>query len=881
MNAPGDSRARASSWLRTIFRRTRLEREMSDELHFHIDAYADDLVRSGVPRDEAVRRARADFGGIERAKEECRDEVGVSLIESLAQDVRFALRSFAKNPGFTTVAMLTLALGIGANTAIFSVVESVLLRPLQFQRPERLFVVTARAGEARSAPILSSGPDLSDYVTQSRSLKVAGVLPRFHFTWNGVGDPKTVVCTAVGDGFFELLGVKPLLGRLYTHAEYHVDGGNIVLSYHFWKEQLDGDPLVIGKTLRLSGTTVTVIGVLPPIADLFADTDVFPTLVPDFNWMNVRKNKFLTVFARVNDGVTSTQATEELTGILRRAPDQQPNLTAQLTPLRDDIVGSVRTELEIVMASVVLVLLITCFNVAYLLLARGARREPEMAVRLSLGAGRGRLIQQLFAEHLTLALVGGGIGTGLAVVLVRALRGAYLDSLPRGQVIAVDGYVLAFAIATTLLTTLLLAWWVSSASSKVDVTTALRTGRARIAGFRRVHFRVLLVSEIAIAIVLMVGAGLLLRSFREVARVNPGFRADHLLTGYFRTNYFVPEGGVFYNRVMARLSELPGMRASAVAGCLPGSVMATATLTFDDRVNDPDHQPVVEACWISPRFFEAVDAPIIAGRPFDARDDARAQAVTIVNRALADQLWPGRDPIGRTIAPNYVGSGNLTTGAPRPRMVVGVAANIRHDALDKPAQPALYTPFLQDETNRVFAGMFLLVRSDVAAASLAPAIRNVVRDINPDQPVDALRTMDDVLSRTLAPRRLSSYLLAAFAALALLLSAVGIYGMVATSVGARTSEIGVRMALGAQRGEVLRLVLTEGLKLTMAGVAIGVLAALGLAQFMRGMLYGVSDTDPLTFIGVSLLLAAVALIASYVPARRATRVDPVVALRHE
>jgi predicted permease len=874
--------SRLRSWTRSLFGRTRLESEMDTELRFHLDAQTDDLVREGVAPEEAIRRARLSFGGVERAKEECRDEVGVTLLETVGQDVRYAMRTFHKNPGFTAVAVVTLALGIGANTAIFSVVEGVLLRPLPFAHPERLFVVRARSNEDAARPILSSGPDVRDYAEQSRSLEQVGaVIPRFRYTWTGAGEPKTVICTGMSEGFFPLLGVKPLLGRLYTAAEYHVDGVQVVISYRFWKEQLAGDEHVLGRVLQLGGTPMTIIGVMPSVPDLYPDTDIWAKLVPDFPWMLARQNKFLTVYARVKHQVTPEQAAGELTAILRRAPGQVPNLTVQLLPLRDDLVGSVRTTLEIVMASVALVLLATCLNVAYLLLARASRRAPEVAVRLSLGASRGRLFQQVFAEHLTLAMIGGAAGIGLAIVLVGALKGAYLGGLPRGQVIGVDFYALTFALVTTLFTTMVLAGWVSSASARVDVTSVLGTGRARITGLRRFHFRALLVSEISIAIVLMVAAGLLLRSFREAQHADPGFRSEHLLTAYFRTDYFSQEGGQFYNSVLERLSQIQGARASAVAGCLPGSSAASATLTFDDRVNDPSHRPVVQACWISPDFFRTVGAPVVQGRAFDARDDAQALPVTIVNKALADQLWPGRDPIGRRVAANYVGSGNQSAGDPRFRVVVGVAANIRQEGLDKPVQPALYTPFMQDETNHDFAGMNLLVLSTADPAWLAGAVRRAVYEVKPDQPIDDIRSMDEVLSTTIAPRRFSSLLLASFAALALVLSAVGIYGMVATSVGARTPEFGLRMALGAQRGEVLRLVLWDGLKLSLAGVTIGVVASLMFTRFMRGLLFGVSDTDPFTFIGVAVVLATVALLASYLPARRATGVDPVTALRHE
>ncbi len=797
-------------------------------------------------------------------------------------DLRYALRQLARSPGFTATAVLTLALGIGANTAVFSVTESILFRPLPFQDADRLFAVWANSHEQGSGRMGASWPDFQDYKEQSRSLEyAAAVTPRFRYTWTGHGEPRTVICTGISSDFFPMLGVQPLFGRLYTTQEYHVDDEEVVISERFWKGPLGGDPGVIGRILNLDGVPQIVVGVMPSLPDLFPDTDIWAKVVPDFAWMRSRDNRLLTVLGRLKPHVTPEQAGRELTAILRRAPGQSPAVSVGLVPLKDELVGDVRKHVEFVMTAVGLVLLITCLSVAYLLLARGSRRQPEIAVRLSIGAGRARILRQLLTENLVLAIIGCGLGIALAVYLVEVLKRIYLDGLPRGQAIDVDRYTLSFSCAITLLTALLLAWWTSAAVSRVDLTSVLKTGRTATGMSGRFRFRALIASEISLTIVLVVAAALLLRSFWQIRHVDPGFQPGHLLTAYFRTNYFSQAGGEFYTRVLERVSQLPGVQASAVATCMPGSSAATAALGFDDRPNDPSQVPTVNGCWISPDFFRAIGTRLWEGRSFRTRDDARAPAVVIVNRTLAQAFWPGQTPIGKHLAVNYVGSGHQITRTLRLREVVGVVDDIKHNGLAVPAQPALYTPFLQDETNHDFAGMTLFVRSIADPHWLPSAVRGAVRDVQPDQPVDLIRTMDDVLVGTLAPRRFTLILVASFASLALLLSAVGLYGLVAYAVSLRTAEFGLRMALGAQQGAVLRSVLGEGLTLALVGEAIGVAASLTFTPFMRSLLFGVSASDPLTFIGVALLLTAVALVASWLPARRATKVDPMVALRYE
>jgi predicted permease len=729
------------------------------------------------------------------------------------------------------------------------------------------------------ARIGASMPEFEDYKAQSYSFEyMANFLSGWTYTWTGQGEPRNVNCTGISYDFFPMLGITPFLGRLYKPEEYHVDGVQVVISYRFWREQLGGDPRVVGRVLNLDGTAQTVIGVMPPVPDLFPETDIWAKDVPDFRWMRIRGNKFLDVVGRLKPGVTREQAEQELTAILQRGPGESPELSAHLVPLKDELSGNVRSQLQLVMAAVTLVLLIACANVAYLLLARTRKRQAEIAVRVSLGASRTRLMRQFITENLVLATLGGVIALILAASSVTLFE--RVNTLPRSASIGLDAYALLFAFFITALTGLLLALASSTASSKLDVITRLKTGRQGTGVIVGQRSRLLLVSEICLAVVLSVAAGLLLRSFQQAEHLDPGFLPDHLLSAYLRTNDS-RDARLFFPQLVEQTAELPGVNAAALGKCMPGVYAPSATLFFADRPNDPLNVPTVEACWISSDFFKAIGARLVNGRFFTVHDDASAPPVVIVNQALAESYWPGQNPIGKQIGMDYVGAGRNTTGAPRFREVVGVVANVKQKGLDFPFEPALYTPCLQDETNHAFAGFNLFVRTIGTPTSLAGTVRALVHSLRPDQPIDVMQTMNDALFRALAPRRLSLVLLSSFAGMALLLSAIGIFGMIAYAVSQRTHEFGVRMALGASRHDVVRLVLGEGFKIVIAGVLAGIVASFALTRFMRNLLYGVGPNDPLTLAFVVVLFALVALAACYIPARRASRVDPMVALRYE
>ena len=866
------------SFLRNLFSIRRVEVDLDEEVRSHLELLTEENIRGGMSPKEAQRAARIELGGIEQVKELVREERIGNWLHSVMSDCHFGVRQLRKNPGFTAVAILTLALGIGANTAVFSVVESVLLRPLPFQDSERLFAIWAKQkGQADRTG--ASMPEFEDYKDQSHSFEyMANMLSGWTYTWTGQGEARTVNCTGISYDFFPMLGVTPYLGRLYRPEEYHVDGVQVVISHRFWKEQLGSDPHVIGRVLNLDGTAQTVIGVMPPVSDLFPETDVWAKMVPDFRWMRMRGNKFLDLVGRLKPGVTREQAEQELTTILRRGPGESPDISVHLSPLKDELTRNVRSQLQITMAAVALVLLIACANVAYLLLARSQKRQSEIAVRVSLGAGKGRLMRQFITENLILATLGGTTGLVLAVGSVKLFD--RMSTLPRSASIDVDVSALFFALFITVLTGLLVALAPFTAFSKLDLIARMKTRRQEAVSVGGSRSRLLLVSEISLAVVLAVAAGLLLRSFQQAEHVDPGFRSDHVLATYLRNNDS-RAGRFFFPELVERTSQLPGVSAAALGKGMPGVYSPSATLVFSDRPNDPLNVPIVEACWISSDFFNAIGARLVNGRFFTLHDDANAPAVVIVNQALAESYWPGQNPIGMQIGVDYVGAGRNVTDAPRFREVVGIVANVKQKGLDLPVEPGLYTPYLQDETNHAFAGFNLFIKTVGPATSLAGTVRELVHSLRTEQPIDVMQTMNDALFRALAPRRLSLLLVGSFAGLALLLSAIGIFGMVAYAVSQRTHEFGLRMALGAQRQDVLQLVLGDGFKIVATGVFVGIGASLALTRFMRSLLYAVGPNDPLTFAVIPLLFALVALAACYMPARRAAHVDPMVALRYE
>ena len=864
--------------LKALWHPQRVHDEIAEEFSFHIEQRTQENVRRGMTPDEARHEAEHRFGHLTQIRERGYEVRGGGWVESFLKDIAFGVRVLRRKPAFTITAVITLALGIGVNAGLFAILESVLLRPLPYQDASQLFMVREQAGPDASITKLS-GPDFDDIHDQNHSFeKVAEVLAYFSETLIGQGEPRNVKCTAITYDFFPLLSVKPVLGRLYTPQEYHIDGGGAVLSYRFWQQQFGGDPHVIGRVLKLGGGEVPILGIMPDMPDFLPETDIWLNIVPELEFMHWRQNKFLSVVGRLKPGTNRQIAEQELTAILRRAPGQS-NVLVALEPLKDVVVGNSSTQLKIAMGAVLVVLLITCVNMMGLLLARAAERSSEVSMRLNLGASPARVLRQFVTENLVLVSIGTALGLGLAAILVRVVREFNFGNLPRVSRIDIDARVFLLSLLVTLALSLVFAWGPVSMFSRLNGNGAPKTGRA-VAGRPRA-FRLLVVAEMGCALVLLVAAGLLLRSLWLAEHVDPGFAGEHVLTTYLRTNYYEAAGARFYDDLIDTIGHTPGVENVAVADCVPGRGAATAQIKFDDRANDPARPVLADGCWASADFFKTMGARLERGRLFNAHDQASSPAVVIVNETFAREHWPGQDPLGKRIAVGYTGPGRRSTGAERLREVVGVVADMRLHALDVPVKAALYMPFKQDETYHDFASMSLFVRTSGNPVWFADTLRRQIHAVKPDQTLGIMASMDDVLSSGFSQRRFSLGLLGSFAALALLLAAVGLYGTIAFSVSQRTREMGVRVALGATRENLLTMIVREGLALAAAGIVLGICLSAVCTRAIASMLFKVGAFDPLTFIAVALVLVSVAATASYLPARRAATADPMEALRAE
>src|SRR5215472_10119993 len=808
------------------------------------------------------------------------------LIDSLRADLRYARRGMRRSPGFFFTAVIMLGLGSGLNAGIFSVFAHVLLAPLRFPDPGNLYLVRSHAPSLGDAPRAASGPDFRDFRDQGTTLsEVAAAIGYFSEPWTGDGIPRVVKCTGPTQQFFSVMGIRPVMGRLYTATEYSVlDTSSVLISAKFWKEQLGGDPHVIGRRITIGGASQTIVGVLPTMSDLYPISDIWLTLTTEPAWpfMNWRANKFLDVVARLKPGVRRDAAEQQLTSIVRRGRDEPNDVQVQLTPLKDFIVGPVTKQLSIIMVAVALVLLVTCMNTAALLLSRAVKRSPELALRLGLGASRGRIRQQLLVEGLLLSAMGGGLGlvfASMSVGLVKQIPGL---ALPRMDGLHLNVPVVSVSIGLVVLTSVLLAILPASVLSGVDLSSGFRSGRTETGKAQRRPFSALIVAEIACAVVLTVCAGLLVRSLMRVQSVDLGFEPGKVLSAYLRTTYFGPEGYSFWRSVLSGVASLPGANSAAVSDCMPGAHAMGAALTFDDRPNDPAHVPSAEGCWISADFFRTLGASLVRGRYFSDHDDQSAQPVVIINAEAARRFFPGQDPIGKRITVNYLALGSRNNRPPPPREIVGVVANVRQRALDQPSEPAIYMPYTQDDTNHVLASMNLFVRSaSDDPALLANGVRGKIQSLYPNQPVERITVMREVVSRTLARRTYSVGLMSAFAGLALLLSGLGIYGVVSYVALQRTREFGIRMAIGASRQDVLRLVLRQGGSLVAVGVALGVGLSLLSTRALSQLLFETTPSDPGIFISAVFLLAVIGVLACLLPAIRASQIDPWVALNTE
>ncbi len=833
-------------------------------------------------------------------------------MRTLWHDLRYGFRILLKRPGFAAVAVLTLALGAGVNTAIFSVVDAVLLRPLPYPEPERLVMLWTTM---RLQGTSNSGSALPDYREwRDRSHSFEGLAGFYYSDFNlagGGAEPERAQGAHVTANLFSVLGVRPALGRGFLPEEEQFGRHRVVLLSHgLWQRRYGGDPSVIGRGVSVGGETYTVVGVMPEGMAFFDNQPAVElwtpiSFAPGDN-MDSRNNYFVYLVGRLRPGVTLAQAQAEvgnIAGQLREESKEGPGFGGLVVPLHEQLVGDVRTTLLVLLGAVAFVLLVACVNVANLLLARAAAREKEFAIRASLGASRARIIRQSLLEGLPLGLTGCAAGLLLAAWGMDALVALLPASLPRHNAIGVDGRVLAFTLLVSLLTTLVFGLLPAFQASKSDVQSALgEGGRGGTTGRRRSRLRGLLVSaEVALALVLLVGAGLMIQSFVRLRRVDTGFSAQGVLTMRvslddakypppLNVNSPPPAAVGFYDQLVERVRALPGVEAAGVSTVLPlGAGDGWGKLFSVEGQPAPasiEQVPSVRFALVSPDYFRAMGVAVRRGRAFDEHDSAASQPVAIINETAARRFFPGEDPLGKTVwlgPPESMlppAPPGQETHFPR-RTVVGVVADTKGSDLSRAAQPEVYAPYSQNKDEGWNNNFMLAVRGGGDPKQLLPAIRAQVRALDPEQPLTDVATMEERLNQALSRQRFSTLLMGLFAGVALALAAVGVYGVMSYAVAQRTQEIGVRMALGARRGDVLRMLIRQGMLLTLAGVGAGLLGALALTRVMSGLLYGVSATDPLTFAGVPLVLVIVALAACVVPARRATKVDPMVALRYE
>jgi putative ABC transport system permease protein len=877
--------------LRALLGREAVLHDIEKEMRLHVELETEANIERGMSPVEAHQAALRSFGNLGSVKDMAYEVRGGGIMETLLQDIRYGARMLVKHKGFTLVAVLTLALGIGANTAIFSVVNELLLRPMPYGDAGRIVMLWEVGPEGRHQNTTSRA-NFRAWRAESTAFEGMAAFSDQRLNLTGEGNPEELPAQLATPELFQVLGVEPILGRGMTEEDARPGAPRVaVLSYGLWQRRFGSDRQIVGKHIMLNGVPCTVIGVMPAgfqwhirgrsgtgrAAEIWTILDM-PTDEAS------ARGRFLSVVARLKPGVTLEQAGAELKTIETRLGQDVPQYNrgygAEVIPVREQLVGNVRPALWVLLGAVGFVLLIACANVANLLLARAAAREKEIALRAALGAGRLRLVRQLLTESLLLALLGSILGLVFASWGIPALVAISPRELVNLQGVGINLTVLAWTLTVSLVTGIIFGLAPSLAATRLNLNDALKEGgkgaEGQGSGSRRLR-NILVVAEVALALVLLAGAGLLVRSFTRLQKIDTGFNTDNVLTMVLRLPAVKykedPQIVTFFRQATERIRALPGVRSVGTVNHLPlyGGLGSATGFTIEGRpMPPPGQEPSTNVRVSDSAYFNVMGIPLLRGRNFTDAENNEVRHVVIISESMARQHFAGEDPLGKRIDVNMFDK-------PTPTEIIGVVGDVRYDSLTDVAEPTVYFP----HPELTYSFMTLVIRTSGDPSEMAPAVRREISALDPEQPVSDVRTMSQVMADTLSRARFNTLLLGLFAGLATLLAAVGIFGVMNYSVTQRTREIGLRMALGAQPGRVMRLVLRQGLTLTLIGIGLGLIGSLALTRLMSSLLFGVDATDPVTFTAMVLFLAVVSLIACYIPARRASRVDPMIALRYE
>ncbi|HKV36335.1 MAG TPA: ABC transporter permease [Pyrinomonadaceae bacterium] len=875
---------RITSLWSNLFHKDRVDQEFSEEIQAYLDMLTEANIRQGLTPQEARRNALLELGGVDQVEEKVREVRMGQFIETAWRDVRLGVRTLIHSPIFTAVTVLSLALGIGANTAIFSVVNGLLLRPLSYPESERLVDVWHTPPQ-QSFPGLDrfsvSPANYLDWKAQSNSFEQIAVYGYAGLSLSTSNDPLPLIGSTVSSDFFSVLRTNAMQGRTFTPDEERAGSDQVVvISHGLWQRAFGANPNIVGQTITLNSRSFTVVGIMPAGFEFPREAELWVPLAWDDKERQVRSIHDYLVIARLKQNVSVQQAQAEMSTISSRLEQQYPEENkgwgAVVIPLREDLVGDMRTPLLVLFCAVSFVLLIACANVANLMLARGANRQKEIAVRIALGAGRARLIRQLLTESVLLAVTGGLLGLLLAIwgskMLVR------LGSLPNAGDIGIDPWALGFTLLVSFAAGIIIGILPALQFTRTSVSETLKQGSGRTGGspIKQHTRKALVVSEVALSLVLLIGAGLMIRSFWKLQQVDPGFDVNNALTMSVvltPIRYSEPHQMLaFFDRVVEQIRAVPGVVSVGVTTTVPlAGGGSTQPFSIEGRPTGAiAEQPMAQTRYISPEYFRAIGIPLRQGRFFSDQDRDNSVPVVIISEAMAHRFWPGENAIGKRLTPSFHSEQGV-------REIVGVVGDVKARGLDSDSSTMMYLPFKQSP--RPF--MSFVVRTASNPESLIQPVSRAIYSIDNEQALTDVQTMEQVLKQSLSGQRFNMTLLLAFAGVALLLAAVGVYGVMNYTVTLRRRELGIRMALGAARMDVLRLVLGQGLTLTLIGVGAGLISAYALTRLMASLLYGVTATDYLTFGSVSAVLIIVGVAASYVPARRATRVNPTIALRAE